>query len=134
MVLLGPPGAGKGTQARLLAKNYEIPHISTGEMLRQTVATGSPLGQEAGRSMAQGQLVPDPVILDIVHERLLKSDCLIGYVLDGLPRTLEQALGLGRLLRDLGRSLQAGLSLEVRLESFVQRRAARRVCSRCGMM
>jgi adenylate kinase len=101
-------------------------------MLRQATATGSAMGREAARYMTKGQLVPDPVILQLVRERLLRPDCARGYALDGFPRTLEQARGLGRLLGDLERPLRAVLSLEVRLESFVKRLSARRECSRCG--
>jgi len=132
VVLLGPPGAGKGTQAKLLEKPYGIPHISTGEILRHAIAKGSRLGKEAARYMNQGCLVPDPLILDIVHERLLQSDCVPGYILDGFPRTLAQVHRLDDLLDEMQQPLDAVVSLEVRLEMFVQRLSARRVCPSCG--
>lgn len=132
VVLLGPPGAGKGTQAKCLEKKYHIPHISTGEILRQAISNGSHLGKEAARYMNRGRLVPDPVILDIVHQRLLQPDCAPGYILDGFPRTLGQVRRLDGLLEEMEQPLNAVISLEVRLEMFVRRLSARRVCPNCG--
>lgn len=130
--MLGPPGAGKGTQAKRLEKKYRIPHISTGEILRQAISNGSHLGREAARYMNRGRLVPDPLILDIVHQRLLKPDCVPGYILDGFPRTLGQVRRFDALLEEMEQPLDAVISLEVRLEMFVKRLSARRVCPNCG--
>jgi len=130
--MLGPPGAGKGTQAKCLEKKYRIPHISTGEILRQATANGSHLGKEAARYIHRGCLVPDPLILDIVHQRLLKPDCVPGYILDGFPRTLGQVRRFDALLEEMEQPLDAVISLEVRLEMFVKRLSARRVCPNCG--
>lgn len=134
LVLLGPPGAGKGTQAKCLEGKYQIPHISTGEILRQAISSGSCLGDAAARYMNGGSLVPDPLILDIVRERLSKADCGDGYVLDGFPRTIDQVRQFDELLEGTKLPLDAVLSLEVRLEMFVKRLSARRVCSNCGII
>ena len=131
MVLLGPPGSGKGTQAKKLEPRYGIPHISTGDILRQAISRGSDLGKEAAHHVERGHLVPDPLILDIVRERLLRSDCTPGYILDGFPRTLGQARGFDALLESIDCPLDAVVSLEVRLELFVKRLIARRVCPSC---
>jgi adenylate kinase len=126
LVLLGPPGAGKGTQADLLSARLGIPHISTGDMLRAEIDRGSALGKEAKAFMDRGELVPDALMLGMVRERLAKPDCKRGFVLDGFPRSIPQAHGLDGSLRVL--------SLEVPVEEVVRRLAGRRTCKACGTM
>jgi adenylate kinase len=134
LILLGPPGAGKGTQAKLLMDRFNIPQVSTGDMLRAAAKTGSPLGEEAKRYMDRGVLVPDQVIIDLVRERLQQPDCAHGYILDGFPRTLAQAEALEKTLAALHASLDHVLSLEVPAEDLVLRIAGRRTCKSCGAM
>jgi adenylate kinase len=134
IVLLGPPGSGKGTQAKILTDRMGIPQISTGDMLRAAVAAGTPLGQEAKAVMERGGLVPDPVIVGLVRERIGQADCRPGYVLDGFPRTVAQAEALDRILAELGTPLDAVLSLVVPAEDVVERIAGRRTCKGCGRM
>jgi adenylate kinase len=134
LILLGPPGAGKGTQAKLLVERLRIPQISTGDMLRTAVQAGTPLGQEARQYMDRGALVPDGVIIGLVRERLQQPDCARGYILDGFPRTVAQAEALTATLADLGVSLDHVLSLEVPTEELVLRIAGRRTCRNCGAM
>lgn len=134
LILLGPPGAGKGTQAKLLTERLGIPHVSTGDMLRQAVADGTDLGREAKSFMDRGGLVPDSVVIGIIQERLSKADCGRGYILDGFPRTLPQAEALSRVLTSLSASLDGVLSVEVPEDDVVTRLAGRRVCRDCGNM
>lgn len=134
LVLLGPPGAGKGTQARLLTAKFDVAHVSAGDLLRQAVADGSELGQTAKSIMAQGALVPDGVVIGIIEERLRKSDCAGGYILDGFPRTLRQAEALSQVLRLLQAPLDWVISVEVAEDDLVRRLAGRRVCRACGSM
>ena len=134
LILLGPPGAGKGTQAKLLMDRFAIPQVSTGDMLRAAVKAGSRLGQEAKQYMDRGALVPDAVIIGLVRERLMQPDCGDGYILDGFPRTLAQAEALERTLAALRTSLDHVLSLEVPTEELVLRIAGRRTCKSCGAM
>ncbi len=134
LILLGPPGAGKGTQAKLLVERLRIPQVSTGDMLRAAVKGGTSLGQEAKQFMDRGALVPDGVIIGLVRERLQEADCARGYILDGFPRTVAQAEALGVMLADLGAGLDHVLSLEVPTEVLVQRIAGRRTCRNCGAM
>jgi adenylate kinase len=131
---MGAPGAGKGTQAKLLAKRAGIPHISTGDILRQAAASGSELGREARRYMDGGQLVPDQVVVDIVEERLRAGDTERGFLLDGFPRTRPQAEALDRMLARNGQSLSAVIELDVPAEALVQRLSGRRTCQACGTM
>ena len=133
IILLGPPGAGKGTQAKLLIERLRVPQISTGDMLRAAVEAGTPLGLEAQGIMARGGLVPDAVIIGLVRERLQASDCARGFILDGFPRTPAQAEALEALLSDLGVKLDHVLCLEVPNEALVERIAGRRTC-KCGAM
>ena len=134
LILLGPPGAGKGTQAKILSVKLGVPHISTGDMLRQAVADGTKLGLEAKSFMDCGALVPDEVVIGIIEERLHKPDCAGGYILDGFPRTRPQAEALSRALTTLGASMDRVLSVEVPEDDLVKRLTGRRVCRGCGDM
>lgn len=129
---MGPPGAGKGTQGARLAEREGIPRYATGDMLRAARRQGTELGREARRYMDAGELVPDQVILGIVREALEKPEARDGFVLDGFPRTVEQAEGLERILDELGTSLDSVVYLEVPEEELVRRLTARRVCGACG--
>ncbi len=133
-VLLGPPGAGKGTQAKLLSERLGVPQISTGDMLRAAVNNGSPLGREAKALMDRGALVPDGVIIGLMRERLQSSDCTRGYILDGFPRTVAQAEALEAMLADLRTRVDHVLLLDVPTEELVVRLAGRRTCRQCGAM
>lgn len=128
MVLLGPPGAGKGTLAKDVAAMFTIPHISTGDMLRTAVKKGGATAEEADRLMRQGQLLPDDLILRIVKERLSQPDCAAGYILDGVPRTVAQAQGL----EAIGVTVEKAVLLLVPDQIVILRMTARRVCAQCG--
>lgn len=132
LVLLGPPGAGKGTQAASLVEKYHIVHISTGDLLRAAVKEGTPLGVEAKGYMEAGQLVPDSLILGLMEERIRKEDCQEGFLLDGFPRTPAQGDALAEMLTKLGQKLDAVLNIEVPLEKLMERLTGRRVCKSCG--
>jgi adenylate kinase len=134
IILLGPPGAGKGTQAKLLIERLGVPQISTGDMLRAAVKDGTPLGREAKAFMDRGALVPDGVIIGLVRERLQAPDCERGYILDGFPRTVAQAEALEAALVWLGETLDHVLCLEGPTEDLVVRIAGRRTCRTCGAM
>ncbi|HBR21917.1 MAG TPA: adenylate kinase [Nitrospiraceae bacterium] len=134
IVLLGAPGAGKGTQAKKLIDKYGIPQISTGDILRQNVAEGTPLGKEAKSCMDKGELVPDRVVLGLVEDRLKKDDCKKGYILDGFPRNTAQAEALDKILTSLGMSLTGALSVDVPKDDLMQRLTGRRTCKGCGQM
>ncbi|MDD5559887.1 adenylate kinase [Candidatus Methylomirabilis sp.] len=134
LVLLGPPGAGKGTQARLLTATFDVAHVSAGDLLRQAVADGSELGQTAKSIMARGALVPDEVVIGIMEERLRRPDCAGGYILDGFPRTLRQAEALSEVLNLLQAPLDRVISVEVSEDDLVRRLAGRRICRACGSM
>jgi adenylate kinase len=134
LILLGPPGAGKGTQAKLLMERLKIPQVSTGDMLRAAVKAGTPLGRQAQQYMDRGTLVPDEVIIGLVRERLQEPDCAGGYILDGFPRTVAQAEALGKTLSALHAALDHVVSLEVPTEVLVLRIAGRRTCKNCGAM
>ncbi|HEY8425470.1 MAG TPA: adenylate kinase [Limnochordales bacterium] len=131
-VMLGMPGAGKGTQAERLARELGIPHISTGAIFRDAVQRGTDLGKQAKAYMDRGELVPDAVTVAIVRERLQAPDCRRGFVLDGFPRNLEQARALDEALAREGLSIDAAINLVVPAEEAVRRITSRRVCSRCG--
>lgn len=134
LVLLGAPGAGKGTQAKKLIEKYGIPQISTGDILRQAVANGTPLGKEAKSYMDKGELVPDSVVLGLVEERLKQNDTGKGYILDGFPRNTAQAGALDTILKNLGKPLTAAVSVDVPLEDLMKRLTGRRTCKSCGQM
>lgn len=131
LILLGPPGSGKGTQAKFLMTSYGIPQISTGDILREAVAKGTKLGQEAKAYMEEGKLVPDKLIVDIIKERLVKPDCGRGFILDGFPRTQAQAEALRITLAEMGISLSAVLNIKVDEPSLVRRLSGRRTCRDC---
>jgi adenylate kinase len=128
LILLGPPGAGKGTQAKMLTDRLNIPQISTGDILRAAVKEGTPMGIKAKSFMDAGSLVPDEVVVGIVQERLQKEDCANGFILDGFPRTVAQADALKDTLRALGKDVDAVISLEVDVEALVERLTGRRTC------
>lgn len=132
LVLLGPPGAGKGTQAVMLVERFGIPQISTGDMLRAAVKEQSPMGLKAKECMDSGALVPDEVVIGIVQERLQQDDCGSGFILDGFPRTVPQADALKQVLVGLGKDLDSVVSLEVDIDSLVERLTGRRTCGSCG--
>jgi adenylate kinase len=132
LILLGPPGAGKGTQAKMLTDRFGIPQISTGDILRAAVKEGTPMGVKAKSFMDAGALVPDEVVVGIVRERLQKEDCAEGFILDGFPRTVPQADALKDVLKDLGKDLDAVVSLEVDTDALVERLTGRRTCRQCG--
>jgi adenylate kinase len=134
LILLGPPGCGKGTQAKLLIERLQVPQVSTGDMLREALKAGTPLGLEAKQYMDRGALVPDGVIIGLVRERLRTPECSRGYILDGFPRTVAQAEALEQTLRELNSSLDHVVSLEVAAEDVVGRIAGRRTCRNCGAM
>ena len=132
IAFLGPPGAGKGTQARDLAQEWAVLHLATGDMLREAVAAGSPLGGEAKDYMDRGALVPDDVIIRMMGERLGRADARRGFILDGFPRTIAQAEALGTLLKDLGLTLDTVVYFDVSEPELLRRLTGRRVCRKCG--
>ena len=132
LVLVGPPGAGKGTQAEFIAAHLAVPKISTGDIFRANVASGTPLGQQAKRYMDAGQLVPDEVTINMVRERLAETDASDGFLLDGFPRTVPQATALDKLLADLGTGLDLVLELVVEDDEVIRRLSGRRTCRGCG--
>lgn len=132
LLLMGPPGAGKGTQAAELVKKFNIPHISTGDMFRAAVKEGTELGKKAKAVMDAGGLVPDEITIGIVKERLAKEDCKKGFILDGFPRTVEQADALAKILNDLGMKLTRVLNIHVPFEDLIERAVGRRICKQCG--
>ncbi len=134
IIFLGPPGAGKGTQAKILVEKYGIPQISTGDMLREHVKKGTELGKKAKEYMDKGQLVPDEIILSMVKERLSQPDAQKGFILDGFPRTVAQAEALDKMLEEMGRRIEFVLALIVPDDELVERLTGRRTCKNCGMM
>ncbi|MBQ7476923.1 MAG: adenylate kinase [Selenomonadaceae bacterium] len=132
ILLMGPPGAGKGTQAVKLVEKFSIPQISTGDMFRAAVKEGTELGKKAKACMEAGTLVPDEVTVGIVRERLAKEDCKNGFILDGFPRTVEQAEELQKILEELGMSLTKVLNIHVPAEHLIERAVGRRICKTCG--
>ena len=134
LVLLGAPGAGKGTQAKKLIEKYSIPQISTGDILRKAVADGTPLGKEAKSYMDSGGLVPDSVVIGLVKERLAQDDCKTGYILDGFPRTTPQAEELDNVLTAMNSPLDVALSVDVDKDDLMKRLTGRRTCKSCQQM
>jgi adenylate kinase len=132
VVLFGPPGAGKGTQAKELTKKYSIPHISTGDILRANVRDGTELGMKAKEYMDRGELVPDAVLIGLIKNRLNEPDCKTGYLLDGYPRTIPQADALNTILEEIGKPLDVVINIEVLDDELVQRLSGRRTCPKCG--
>lgn len=132
VILLGPPGAGKGTQAERIVEKYHLAYITTGGILRNAVKEGTHLGRKACEYMDQGQLVPDDLVVDIVRERLKEPDCLEGALLDGFPRTVAQAVFLENMLKDIHCKVDRVVSIEVAEDELVERLTGRRVCSDCG--
>jgi adenylate kinase len=132
LILLGPPGAGKGTQAKMLIEKFDIPQISTGDILRGAVKEGTALGVEAKSHMDRGGLVPDEVVIGIIRERIQEGDCSRGYILDGFPRTIAQAEALDATLAGLGSGIDAVVSLKAGEEELVRRLTGRRTCRQCG--
>ncbi len=132
VILLGPPGAGKGTQAASISTEVGIPHISTGEMFRAALKNGTPLGLEAKKYMDSGELVPDDVVVGMVNERIQQPDCSDGFLLDGFPRTIVQAQKLGETMEETGLKLDLVINLQCSDKTVVARLSGRRVCKSCG--
>ncbi len=132
LLMMGPPGAGKGTQAVKLVEKFNIPQISTGDMFRAAVKAGTELGLKAKACMESGSLVPDEVTIGIVRERLAKDDCAGGFILDGFPRTVAQADALAKILSDLGKEISCVLNISVPAQYLIERAVGRRICKGCG--
>ena len=132
IVMLGAPGAGKGTQAKMIAAKYQIPHISTGDIFRANIKNGTELGKKAKTYMDQGLLVPDELTVDLVIDRLAQDDCKNGYILDGFPRTIPQAEALDAALAKLGEKMDYAIDVDVPDENIVSRMSGRRACTGCG--
>jgi len=134
IILLGAPGAGKGTQAKKMIEKYGFIQISTGDILRKAVADGTPLGKEAKVYMEKGELVPDSVVIGLVKERLSQDDCKKGFILDGFPRNISQAKSLDKVLQEINMPLQLVLSIDVDMDVLMKRLTGRRTCRQCGQM
>ncbi|MCJ7833043.1 MAG: adenylate kinase [Deltaproteobacteria bacterium] len=132
LVLLGPPGAGKGTQAKMMIDHYRIPQISTGDILRAALKERTPLGLKAKEFMDKGLLVPDEVVIDIIKDRLKEADCRNGYILDGFPRTVAQAQALDKVLTAMNSGIDHVISIEVDKGELIKRLTGRRTCRQCG--
>lgn len=132
LILLGPPGAGKGTQAAAIVEKYKIPHISTGDIFRYNIKQGTELGKKAKSFMDQGLLVPDEVVVEIVEDRLKKEDCTNGFLLDGFPRTVVQAEALDKVLENMDVALNKVINIQVDKGILVERAVGRRICRECG--
>ena len=132
IIMLGAPGAGKGTQAKMIAEKFQIPHVSTGDIFRANIKNGTELGKEAKKYMDQGQLVPDELTVKILLDRVAQADCANGYVLDGFPRTIPQAEVLDETLSKLGEKIDFAINVDVPDENIVRRMSGRRACLSCG--
>ncbi|KXO15978.1 adenylate kinase [Peptoniphilus sp. GNH] len=132
LVILGPPGAGKGTQAQYIVDEYKIPHISTGDIFRENIKNGTDLGKKAKSYMDNGHLVPDELVNEIVADRLRKDDCKDGFLLDGYPRTVSQAVVLDSELAKMGKALDRVINVEVPAKILIKRAVGRRICKTCG--
>lgn len=132
LVLFGPPGAGKGTQAKFLSEFLNVPHISTGDILRENVKKGTELGMKAKSYMDKGELVPDKLLIDLIKDRLSQPDCRKGYLLDGFPRTIPQAKALDEILDDMNKGLDGVINVDVGPGELVRRLSGRRICKSCG--
>lgn len=132
LVLLGPPGAGKGTQATKIAEKYNIPHISTGDIFRKNVKEGTPLGKKAQEYMSKGELVPDDLVIELVEDRLTEDDCKGGFLLDGFPRTVYQAEKFDVYLKEKKSAIDKVLDIDVEKDILIDRMIGRRVCKNCG--
>lgn len=132
IIMLGAPGAGKGTQAKMIADKYEIPHISTGDIFRANIKNGTELGKKAKEYMDKGLLVPDKLVVDLVIDRFKENDCKNGYVLDGFPRTIPQAEALDNALVKIGEKVDYAINVDVPDENIVSRMGGRRACISCG--
>ncbi len=132
LILLGPPGAGKGTQAAKIIEKYNIPHISTGDIFRKNISEGTRLGKKAKEYMDKGELVPDSLVIEIATDRLTEDDCKNGFLLDGFPRTVEQAVALDAFLGENGKKIDHVLDIDVPKEELMTRLIGRRVCKNCG--
>ena len=132
IVLMGPPGAGKGTQADVMARNLFVPHISTGDIFRANIKAGTELGQLANQYISKGDLVPDEVTMGMIKDRLAEEDCAEGFILDGLPRTIGQADALEAILTEQGKKLDKVVNIDVPAELLIARLSGRRVCRNCS--
>lgn len=132
LILLGPPGAGKGTQAAKIIEKYDVPHISTGDIFRKNIKEGTPLGKKAQEYMDRGELVPDSLVIEIATDRLTEDDCKDGFLLDGFPRTVEQAEALDKFLAENGKKVDWVLDIDVEKDELMNRLTGRRVCRSCG--
>lgn len=132
IIMLGAPGAGKGTQAKKIAEKYHIPHISTGDIFRANIKEGTELGKKAKTFMDQGLLVPDELVVDLVVDRVKQDDCENGYVLDGFPRTIPQAEALDKALNDISEKVDYAINIEVPDSNIISRMSGRRACLKCG--
>jgi adenylate kinase len=132
LILLGPPGAGKGTQASAIVKRYNIPHISTGDIFRMNIRENTALGKEVKAYLDAGQLVPDDVVINTIKDRLSKSDCKNGFILDGYPRTINQAEVLDKELAKMGTKLDAVINIFLDPQLLIERAVGRRICKNCG--
>ncbi len=134
LILLGPPGAGKGTQAKMLSEKFGIPQISTGDILRKAVSNDTGLGKKAKAYMGDGQLVPDEIVVELIKEKIKEDGCSRGFILDGFPRTIVQAEKLGETLEEMKLAIDAVIDLEVDSDALIVRLTGRRSCSDCGAM
>ena len=132
IIMLGAPGAGKGTQAKMIADKYSVPHISTGDIFRANIKGGTELGKKAKAYMDQGALVPDELVVDLVADRIKQDDCKEGYVFDGFPRTIPQAEALDKALEEMGSKIDFAIDIDVPDENIINRMSGRRACLACG--